>query len=164
MFKAGYKLNLADLPDQWKYKSHPTNMDPPRGNQRTNPGTSDHDRLHGSNPFHPKDTEEAPGVNPTPPAVLQTADMKTIKATIAGITLSDIVREAGLKGGPSALKKPGWSADVCLNWTIMGECKRNGCKNQHPTAVDNATAAEIHKQLEPGIQRLLITKKKPSRK
>jgi hypothetical protein len=165
MFKAGYKLQLADIPEQWMSKSPPTPTEHPRSNQRNPQANTDSERRRGGNPFRPNGPgEAAAGVHPNPPRALQTADFKTIKETIPHLLLSDVTLEAGLNGGPSSLNRGTWPNNLCLNWAIMGACQRSGCRFQHPKSLDNTSAATVYQQLEPGIKRLMETKKKPERK
>jgi hypothetical protein len=80
---------------------------------------------------------------------------------MSNVMLSDIVYEAGLKGGPSQLTTTGWN-NLCLNWACMGKCpKYKKCNLDHPASVDNAVATTVYQQMEPGIKRLLETGKKP---
>jgi hypothetical protein len=166
MFKVGYKLNLANLPEQWKRTPPSTTQTSQQKTGRpNNTGNADQDRRHGSNPFRPTSggDQDKPvaGTNPNQPSALQTADIKKIKETIQQLTLSDIAKEAGIRGGPSTLNTTGWPNNACLNWLCMGACMRRGCRLNHPTSVDDATATAVYKQLEPGVKRLLETKKRP---
>jgi hypothetical protein len=95
--------------------------------------------------------------------VFKNAELKQLKEKLNGVTLTDIVIEAGIQGGPSRLNTNGWPDKACLNWVCMGVCKRLDCLNDHPVSVDNATATTVYKQLEPGIKRLLETNKRPKR-
>jgi hypothetical protein len=45
----------------------------------------------------------------------------------------------------------------------MGKCPKYKCEFDHPASIDNAVAAVVYRQMEPGIKRLLETGKRPKR-
>jgi hypothetical protein len=170
MFKAGYRLNLTNLPDQWRRKTDTTTAkrtDKGNGNGSSGhngSGQSGQDQRHGSNPFKAASNNnngEVAGTNPNQPAAFNTTDLRQLKEKLHGVTLTDIVTEAGIRGGPSRLDTNGWPAKACLNWVCMGACKRPGCVNDHPFFVDGGTATMVYKQIKPGIKCLLETNKRP---
>ena len=162
MLKAGLQLNLPDMPEQWQRKSAPKG-DAPKGSGARGNGTGTQrgggtERRHGGNPFQPgaHPTQQAAiGDNPKTPAAFNGNDLKELKNKISRLTLSQIALEAGIRGGPSRLNITGWPARTCLNWVCMGACRRQGCGNEHPATVDDTTSANVYKQLDPGIRKLL---------
>jgi hypothetical protein len=134
------------------------------GNSSSGQGGGGQDKQHGSNPFQATSrNKDSAGNNPNQPSAFKGADLKQLKEKLNGVTLTDIVIEAGIQGGPSCLNTNGWPNKACLNWVCMGACKTLDCLNDHPTSVDNTTAVTVYKQLEPGIKRLLETNKRPKR-
>lgn len=171
LFKAGHKLNLENVPEQWK-RSPPAApaAAPSQGNRNSNnTGSGEHNnrgrdsdnRRYGGNPFRPdcgKDDTWTKRINPNPPAAFSNADLTKLKETVRGITLTEIVKEANIQGGPTAIDTTGWPNNTCLNWIIMGTCARQCCTNNHPTSINAAAAVAVYHQLEPGIKRLLESK------
>jgi hypothetical protein len=167
MFKAGYRLNLNNLPEQWRRQS--PIVTPPqckdRSTDKSNAGGGGQDRRHGANPFQKQEsTKGTAGDNPNTPTTFMTQDLKKLKEKLEGVTLSDIVMEAGIRGGPSRLDTTGLPNNACLNWICMGSCRRPTCRMTHPTSVPDAAALAIYRQIEPGIKRLLETNKRPKQK
>ena len=163
MFRAGYKLNLTNVPDQWIRKTPKTMPKTPKG-----PGSriGGHDKRYGDDPFRRNEPEEAEarGNNPNTPKVFTTSEpFRQLKTKFNRLTLSDIVKEAGVRGGPFSLDTAGLPARTCLNWICMGKCTRRPCDNDHPVTVDEAIATTLYAQLEPGIKRMLETGKRPRR-
>jgi hypothetical protein len=168
MFKAGYRLNLHNLPDQWRCKTPA--VTPPQRNDRSNEkssaGGGGQNRKHGNNPFQPQDgTKAAAGTNLNPPTAFTGSELKKLKEKLQDVlTLTDIVMEAGVRGGPLRLDTAGFPNNACLNWVCMGSCKRANCHMNHPTSVGEEAALAVYKQIEPGIKRLLETNKRPKQK
>jgi hypothetical protein len=171
MFQAGFTLNLTNIPDPWRRKHHQQPDTTPKSEKRGSGGVkqsdnSSNDKRHGSNPFQSTDNN-GKGFkgqhNPNTPAAFNTPELQQLKAKMSDVMLSDIVYEAGLKGGPSQLTTTGWHNNLCLNWACMGKCPKYKCDFDHPTSVDNAVATTVYQQMEPGIKRLLETGKKPKR-
>jgi hypothetical protein len=158
MFKAGYKLNLTNVPDQWIRKTPKTMPKTPKA-----PGSrlGGHDKRYGDDPFRRNELDEAEamGNNPTPKVFTTSEPFRQLKTRMNRLTLSDIVRVAGVRGGPSSLDTAGLPAKTCLNWICMGKCTRRPCYNDHPDTVDEAIATTLYNQLEPGIKRLLDNKR-----
>jgi hypothetical protein len=92
------------------------------------------------------------------------ADLKQLKDKLQGVTLTDIVMEAGIRGGPLRLDTAGFPSNACLNWVCMGSCKRANCQMNHPNLVADAAAIAVYKQIEPGIKQLLERNKRPKQK
>jgi hypothetical protein len=171
MFKAGYWLNLTNIPDQWKRQT-PGNITNSQkrhdrqssSNTSTGGGTKGQEKRHGSNPFQAVDsTRPAVGKNPKPPAAFATPELARLRDKMHDVTLSDIVKEAGLRGGPSNLNTSGLPTNCCLNWVCMGVCMRPRCTMSHPEHVDETGALAVYQQIAPGITRLLETGKRPKR-
>ena len=97
----------------------------------------------------------------TPKAFTTSAPFRQLKTKFNRITLTAIVKEAGVRGGPSALDMAGLPARTCLNWICMGKCNRRPCTNDHPVTVAEGIATTLYAQLEPGIKRILETGKRP---
>jgi hypothetical protein len=171
MFKAGYRLNLTNILDQWR--RHPPNGTPANQQRRSDGNSNSNNRngkgggqekRHGSNPFQAVDsTKPAVGKNPKPPMAFANLDITKLRNKISDVTLSDIVREAGLKGGPSNLNTGGLPTNCCLNWVCMGGCMRPRCTMTHPESIDETAATAVYQQIAPGVARLLETGKKPLR-
>ena len=120
--------------------------------------------LSGSDPFRPPGPSNTTGKgsNPKPPGAFANSEpLKRLKEAMARVTLTEIVTEAGVSGGPSKLDTTGLPAGTCLNWVCMGECRYKNCRNGHPAAVDDTSANNLYKQIEPGINRLLERGKRP---
>jgi hypothetical protein len=171
LFKAGLTLNLTNMPDQWRRKNQQqsdtvtTSEKRGGGNGKQESDTSN-DKRHGSNPFQaaPNPGKGFKGRhNPNWPPVFNTTAFQQLKDKLSDVTLSDIVYEAGIKGGPSQLTTTGWPSKLCLNWACMGKCPKYKCEFDHPASIDNAVAAVVYRQMEPGIKRLLETGKRPKR-
>jgi hypothetical protein len=163
MLKAGYRLNLANVPAQWTRPAPTTST--PTAKKPEGTTSAGQNRRYGSDPFRPTDTSTtAKGDNPKPLAAFANSEpLKRLKEKLARVTLSDIVSEAGISGGPSKLETAGLPAHTCLNWICMGTCKWKTCPNLHPAHVDDTIGTALYKQLEPGIKRLLETGKRPRR-
>jgi hypothetical protein len=172
LFKAGQKPNLENLPEQWRRNPTPAPAAAPHSGNRNSSNTwgeqsnrsrESDNRRYGGNPFRPdggNDDNWTKRINHNPPAAFgNAADLTRLKENMRGITLSEIVKEANIRGGPTALDTTGWPNNTCLNWIIMGTCARRRCANNHPTSIDAAAATAVYKQLEPGIKRLLESKK-----
>jgi hypothetical protein len=161
MLKARLKLDIDDMPDQWRRQPKPkgdTNRAGNRGGDSTRNNGSGQDRRHGTNPFRTDNqrTGGSPFVpNPKIPQAFLCDDMKTLRTKFSRVTLTGIVKEAGLTGRPSKLDIKNWAPTTCLNWVCMGRCRKEQCQNQHPTDVDEATASHVYKQLEPGIKKII---------
>jgi hypothetical protein len=156
MFKAGYRLNLANLPDQWRRKTPVVAPNPKRNNEQTANNGAGQNKRHGSNPFQAAGDNQGPArVKPNPPNAFKSEDFKKLREKFRQLTLTEIAQEAGIRGGPSKLDVTGWPQDGCLNWLCMGICKRSNCRNNHPASVDDAASQAVYKQLEPGIKHLL---------
>jgi hypothetical protein len=173
MFQAGFKLNLTNIPDQWRCKNHQQPDTTPKSEKRgsgsvkqSDNSRASNEKRHGSNPFQAT-TNNGKGFkgrhNPNTPAAFNMPELQQLKAKMSNVTLSDIVYEAGLKCGPSQLTTTGWHNNLCLNWACMGKCPKYKCNFDHLASVGNAVAATVYKQMEPGIKRLLETGKKPKR-
>jgi hypothetical protein len=162
MFSAGYNLNLTNVPDQWKPKpglKSTAGQGSSGGNK-----SGQRDKRYGSDPFQQRnnkgDTEGGKGDNPNFPKALANG-LKPIKEKFENIALSEIAKEAGIRGGPSGMDVSGLPARACLNWVCMGKCMRHICGFTHPDQVDEETAEALFKQLEPGVRRILETGKRP---
>jgi hypothetical protein len=115
MFKAGYKLNLTNVPDQWKAKRK-TPKAMPKPPKDTGSRIGGHDKRYGDDPFERNELEEAEamGNNPNTLKVFTTSEpLRQLKTKFNRLTLSEIVKEAAgvLRGGPSALDS---DVGVCL--------------------------------------------------
>jgi hypothetical protein len=110
MFKAGNRLNLTNVLDQWKRKMKtPTGKRTEQsGNSSIGQGGGGQDKRHGSNRSKPRLGTK------TPPVTIQTNQARSKAPTsnsskkLNGVTLTDIAIEAGIQGGPSRLNTNGW--------------------------------------------------------
>jgi hypothetical protein len=161
MFKAGFRLNLANVPNQWTKKQVKAPVKP----QPQDTCTKGQDRRQGVDPFRRSaEAKKASGANPNQPETFKKATpLQQLRERISGITLSDITFEAGFRRGPSSMDTTGFPEGACLNWICMGDCSRPGCLKSHPEQVDEAAAVAVYTQMEPGIKRLLQSGKKPRR-
>jgi hypothetical protein len=161
MFKAGFRLNLANVPNQWTRKQIKAPAKPQPQDNRT----KGQDRRKGGDPFwRSAEEKKAAGANLNQPETFKkVTPLQQLREKISGLTLSDITSEAGFHRGPSSMDTTGLPEGACLNWICMGSCSRPDCRKSHPEQVDEAAAAAIYAQLEPGIKRLLQSGKKPRR-
>jgi hypothetical protein len=166
MLKAGYNLDLANVPAQWKHK--PSNKPTPRQSSNTggekSGGQNQKDKRYGADPFQQQNNtgnnDGGRGDNPHFAKAFATG-LQQIKDRFAGVTLSDIVQESGIRGGPLGLNTTGLPPKSCLNWVCMGHCRHCTCQFQHPDHIEEAIAETIFKQMEPGVRRILEAGKRP---
>jgi hypothetical protein len=154
LFKAGLPIEVANMPEQWKRRI--TGIVTPS----TQPiGRGGNDKRHGTNPFRATEGGDDK-VNPSQPKVFaDSADLKKVKNKIKNLTLTDICKEIGLNT-PGDLDMTGLPEKVCLNYIIMGVCKRGQCKNDHDPAITDEAALALSTQLAPGIKHLAETGKR----
>jgi hypothetical protein len=161
MFKAGINLNLANVPDQWKHK--PSSKPAHRQNNGGGEKSGQTDKRHRTDPFQQRnnkgDSEGDKGDNPTFQKVFANG-LRQLKDKFEGITLSEIAKEAGIRGGPSGIDVTGLPSKSCLNWVCMGKCNRHSCGFHHPEHIEESTTEAIFKQMEPGVRRILETGKR----
>jgi hypothetical protein len=103
------------------------------------------------------------GKNLKPPMAFANSDLTKLRNKISDVTLLDIVREAGLKGGPSNLNTGGLPTKCCLNWVCMGGCMQPSCTMNHPESINETAATAVYQQIVSRVARLLETGKKPMR-
>jgi hypothetical protein len=166
LFSAGYNLNLTNVPDQWKTKTGPTSAARQQGKSGGDKsGTPNDNKRYGSDPFQQrnngKERQRGGKENPTWSKTFANS-IRPLREKFHDITLSEIAKEAGIRGGPSGIDVSGLPARPCLNYICMGKCTRGGCNFNHTDQqIEEATAEAIFKQLEPGIRRILDTGKRP---
>ena len=163
MFKAGWKLNIANVPEQWQRQQHKTGG-PPQRNKGDGTGGKQGgaDKRYGNDPFQQGEGNKAQGKNPKQPSVFANSELlRKVKEKLSGVTLSDIACEAGIRGGPKSIDIPGVASGTCLNWLVMGQCMLLKCKNNHPASLDDTAAMALYSALEPGMKRLIETGKRP---
>lgn len=165
MLKAGLKLDLAGVPEQWKRKA-PSNTTSTHatgqadGNNSRKKDKDDTSKRHGSDPFNTTGGQKVTKhVNPKVPRIFEECDaLRRLKAA-GPFKLNDMVSEAGIQGGPQRLDVTGLPANVCLNYLCFGSCAWAKCKRNHVHDVDDAAVTALFQQLEPGIVRLADKKK-----
>jgi hypothetical protein len=166
MFRAGYKLQLNNVPSQWTatkvQKAQPKRILDTSGRQQES-GARNHDRC-GSTPFQRTDQDNGTGRgnNPNYPKAFSNSKLKDLRAKFSGITLNEISREAGIREGASGIDTTGLPERTCMTWICMGQCSRPHCVFQHPEHVNEAVAEGIYKQLEPGVKRIMEAGKRPT--
>ena len=68
MFKAGWKLNIANIPEQWQRQQHKMGGQPQRSNKGDGTGGKQGgaDKRYGNDPFHQSEQghNKAQGKNP----------------------------------------------------------------------------------------------------
>jgi hypothetical protein len=166
LFSAGYNLNLTNVPDQWKTKAGPASTTRQQSGKSggDKSGTQSDNRRYGSDPFQQrnngKERHRGSKDNPNFSTTLMNG-LRQIREKFHDITLSEIAKEAGIRGGPSGIDVSGLPARSCLNYVCMGKCTRGNCDFNHPDQIDDATAEALLKQLEPGIRRIMDTGKRP---
>ena len=108
MFRAGYKLNLTNVPQQWLHATPKTLPKTPKSTAGRRLGSQD--KRYGDDPFRRNEPAEAETTS---------APFRQLKTKFNRITLTDIVKEAGVRGGPSALDMAGLPTRTCLNWVWL---------------------------------------------
>jgi hypothetical protein len=155
MFKAGIKLNLTNVPTQWKApaKGGGSHLTDSKSDKVASHSTK---KWHGSDPFRSTDTTEqtAQGTNPNHPKAFKDSELfKWAKERYGRkISLVALAKQAGL-GGVQDLTAPGLDTQMCLTWVCLGGCHRKGCKLLHPTTIDDTATAALQVKLEPGLRK-----------
>jgi hypothetical protein len=164
MLRAGLKLDLAGVPEQWKRKgggnTTPNATGNADGNGNRKKDKDDNSKRHGSDPFTtPTGQKGQKHTNPKVARVFEECEaLRRLKAA-GPCRLVDIVSEAGIQGGLQRLDVTGIPANACLNYLCMGACAWAKCKRNHVHDVDDAALTALFRQLEPGITRLADKKK-----
>jgi hypothetical protein len=169
MFRAGLKLNLAAMPSEWRRKEPAQYTAPKKESSTAQRGSTNAEPRWGANPFVGSTSTAADvstqGDNPKYPRCFATSDALKRVRELKGkkLTLTAIAQAAGI-AKPVDLDTAGFPAGSCLNWIVMGNCQRKGCKFVHPqNGVDEVGATRLYKQLEPGLTRLLEKASSPGR-
>jgi hypothetical protein len=160
MFRAGYKLQLNNVPSQWTAKAQkvqPRRQSDTGRRQQDSGGLNSNQDRRGSTPFQRPDQESGTGRgnNPNYPKAFSNSKLKDLRAKFSGITLNEISREAGIREGASGIDTSGLPEWTCMTWICMGQCCRPHCVFQHPESIEETVADAIYKQLEPGVKRIM---------
>jgi hypothetical protein len=169
MLKAGLRMDLAGVPDQWKRKA-PVGTTPAATHNGTEQGGTNGKRKKdsdtntkrfGSDPFTQQTGQRSTTVRTNPKVPRVFADCEPLRRAQASgrIRMSELASEAGIQGGLQGLNVPGLPTNACLTYICLGSCAWPKCPRDHIN-VDDAAVTALFKQLEPGITRL-ADKKKP---
>jgi hypothetical protein len=164
MMKAGLKLDLAGVPDQWRRKAQGS-MAMPAATHADSTGSSrkkdkdEKSKRHGSDPFVAQ-SGTRPAANPKPPRIFAEFEPLCRLKAAGPVSLKEIASEAGIQGGLQRVDVTGLPANACLSWLCVGKCSWNRCTRDHPQEVSDTAMENVFKQLEPGIIRV-ADKKKP---
>jgi hypothetical protein len=162
MFKAGWKLNIANVPEQWQHQQHKAGGPQQRKPEDTGAKQSGADKRYGNDPFQPGEGNKALGKNPKQPSAFASSELlKKVKDKLSGVMLSDITCEAGIRGGPKCIDIPGIANGTCLNWIMMGQCMLPKCKHNHPSSLNDTAVNALYNALELGMKRLMEMGKRP---
>jgi hypothetical protein len=166
MFKAGIRLNLTNVPTQWKWT--PSKSGGSQQAESTSGKAAGQTRKrHGSDPFRPTNTMDQPaqGTNPNHPEAFRDSELlKRVKEKYGQKTsLTAIAQLAGL-ANVQGLTAPGLDAKTCLTWVCLGACHRRHCWLLHPATIDDAVATALYTKLELGLKKALEVDKLPWQK
>jgi hypothetical protein len=160
MFSAGYKLQLITVPSQWTQKA--TKVQAERQSDATGGHGTQDQRSDDPFPHNARDEGTSKGTNPKYPKIFSTSTkLQDVRNKFRGITLNEIIREAGVREGTSGLDTTGLVARPCMTWICMGQCHRPACTYNHPDTVSDAAAEALYKQIEGGLTRILESGKRP---
>lgn len=164
MMKAGLKLDLAGIPDQWRRKASGNMVTPVATNTDSTGNTrkkdkDDKGKRHGSDPFVGQSGAKPTMVHPKPPRVFAEFEPLCRLKSAGGVSLREIASEAGIQGGLQRVDVTGLPANACLSWLCLGKCSWPRCTREHPPEVSDTAMENLFKQLEPGIIRVADKKK-----
>jgi hypothetical protein len=163
MMKAGIKLDLAGVPDQWRRKTQGSMSTSGAATTDSMSNTrkkdkDDKSKRHGADPFVAQSSTR-PTENPKPPRVFAEFEPLCRLKAAGRVSLKEIASEAGIQGGLQRLDVTGLPQKACLNWLCMGKCNWPKCNREHPQEVSDTAMEQVFKQLEPGIIRVADKKK-----
>jgi hypothetical protein len=166
LFLSGTKVTIVGVPPQWlKQEEQQGPAKKARHNAAgqegaTGGGQPRNDGRYGpTNPWGSEEASTKPaaggaGRNPAGPKIFaQSKEVDELMRKFPKVTLSHIAIAAGLKN-PTALKTDGLQDDTCLLWLVFGGCYHHRCRRLHPASVSNEAAANLYRQLLPGMNKL----------
>ena len=160
MLKASIKLDLMNVPEQWKPHQDCQHSTVASALPKTS-NKSDQNNKHcvldpfqaTGNSAHKREVTTI--TNPHHPAIFANNDAIKQLQDASRLILTNLISEAGLQVGIKHLALAGLSDKICLHYIIFRKCCSITCKkcNQsHPQAAISASAVNSLFQLKLGLQ------------
>jgi hypothetical protein len=161
MLKAGLKLDLVGVPNQWKHTAPmgttaPTMVSMDGGCNNCKKDKDDNRKRHWSGPFTLQNRQKGikPHTNLKVPCVF--AECKPLCQTEESgpVYFHEVMSKAGMQEGLQHLDVTGLPTNACLYYLCLGACAwptSSRCKWYHLQDMDNVDVTALFKQIEPGI-------------
>jgi hypothetical protein len=160
LFLLGTKVSIVGVPQQWLREADtPGPAKKARHDDGPPPTDGRYDETPREGPAKPG--AKAAGKNPSGPRVFATSrEIDNLLRKFPKVPLRTVVAAAGFRS-LTDVPTAGLPDRSCLRWICFGDCAYSGCKNVHPTSIDEPAATNLYRALLPGIKKVVAMEQLP---